>query len=142
MKSALLVPFVGAVLCAASPAAACRVPWSPMNATPVAFTATVDMREEASGSVGTTVTSTLRVQRRIAGAAPDVLTAWASDEIVVGYCHPREDYDAELMEARAGDEIVVIGWERNGNLLISDLGRLNGAPGRALLREAEAAGRP
>jgi len=136
MKSALLIPTIAAALCVASPASACRIPWR--ADAPVAFTATIESLERHEG-VFSGVRATLRIRRRIEGPSRDIEEAGASPDIVTGWCHPRADYDAELLDARAGDELIVIGGSRNGGLAIYDLGRLTTARGRELLAQAEAA---
>ena len=134
MNPALLIPAVVTALLAASPALACRLPWRADAR--VAFTATIESLERHEG-VFSGVRATLRVQQRIEGPSRDVEAASASAEAVTGWCHPRADYDAELLDAHVGDELFVIGGSRNGELAIYDLGLLTTARGRRLSAEAE-----
>lgn len=144
MKPALLMPAVAAVLLAASPALACRIPSQTAiteAAMPkVGVIATVERREEVAGPDGFgTAFLTLSVSSVIYGEAPSRITLSAPvTDIVVTTCGPLRLEGRDLMALPVGVQVIATGIQPDGAAPdIRQIALLDSAHGRALRERLE-----
>ncbi|HEY0925524.1 hypothetical protein [Brevundimonas sp.] len=144
MKSVLLLPAVAAVLCAASPALACRIPSEAARteaATPkVGVIATVEARAQTSGPDGVeTASVTLSVSRVLEGEAPARISLSAPvTDIVITTCGPLRLEGRDLLALPVGAQVVATGIQPDSAAPdIRQIALLDSAQGRLLLERLE-----
>lgn len=144
MKPALLIPAVAAVLLAASPALACRIPSETARAEAampkVGVIATVEARDETAGLNGVgTASLTLSVSRVLDGEAPSRITLSAPvTEIIVTTCGPLRLEGRSLLALPVGAQVIATGIQPDGSAPdIRQIALLDSAQGRLLLERLE-----
>lgn len=145
MKFALLIPAVtAAILCAASPAFACRIPSQAAMAEAaipqVGVIATVEARDQTAGpgDLGT-ASLTLSVSRVLDGDAPPSisLSAPVTDTVIVT-CGPVRLEGRDLAALPVGAQVIATGIQPNGAAPdIRQIALLDSAQGRELLARLE-----
>lgn len=144
MKPALLIPAVVAVLLAASPAMACRIPSETARAEAampkVGVIAIVEARDETTGPNGAgTASLTLSVTRVLDGEAPSQITLSAPvTDIIVRTCGPLRLEGRDLLALPVGAQVVATGIQPDGSAPdIRQVALLDSAQGRLLLEGLE-----
>ena len=141
MKTALLIPAVAAVLCAASPALACRVAPASVRAEAalpsVGFTAVVSSNTRSRTPEGEeTIMVVLDLDETLAGSPPaqTALSGVLSEEIVITSCGPIRPYPYQFTELSEGSTVVVFGVQSaDAGLIVQSVALADSARGRSLL---------
>lgn len=143
MKPALLLPAVAAVLLAASPALACRIPSQTARAEAamprVGFTAIVSSAVRTHPTTDLeTIGVTLQTRETLAGSPPAQTSLYGvlSDEIVVHSCGPMRPYPYEMGLLTEGSLVIVSGVQSpDGDLIIQAAAPVRSERGQTLLAQ-------